>query len=183
MAGVTPTQSLRYGQVTDVVAHTFQADLADDIDTQLQAAITARNAARLRPRATARRVLTSLSVAATTLVVVPFDSEADDTNGMVDVATQPNRITCSASAGAGGYYVSGFVDSAAGSAFTRSDIQINRNGTQVLHRSYWGQVTEMFVDGWVSLAVGDYLELAVYHEGGGTVSMSDLFMEVQKFTN
>jgi hypothetical protein len=169
MPGVTATQSLRYGYVTDPVSYTMQRDLADDIAAQLDAADVLRTAAMKKPVVFASRN-TALTLPNLTLTTVPFTSSQYNTHGMVDIATQPTRITVTAAAGAGQYLVETHIQwTYAG--WTRGDITILRNGVFYAQKT-WVSPQDQDVLQFTTMVdmpnIGDYLSMQVYHEGGGT---------------
>lgn len=184
MGTTTPTQSLRYAYVTDVISHTASKDLADDVAAQLDAADVARTAALKRPIAKARRTAAQ-SIVDSSFVTVTFDTEVWDTHAMIDIAGQPTRITCGATAGIGIYLVRARVNTIAGTGFTRSDIGILKNGVVKHQNEQWGAVTdEMYCAGHVALgATTDFLTMTIRHIGGGTINASFIELTAQKIAN
>lgn len=184
MPGVTTTQSLRFGYVTDPVDWTMQRNLADDIAVQLDAADVAKAAALGRPAVEVRRNA-ALALADGSTVLVPMDNEIYDTHNMVDTAgANPSRVTVNASSGTGHYYASG-IFTANTTSWSRGEIQLCRNGVIQRSRSLWfppgGQIN---VAGIVYLGtVGDYLDLRVNHTGGGTTNATFVLFYVFKLCN
>lgn len=170
MAGTTDTQSLRFGQVTDVISHTMQANLADDIAVQLDAADVARAATLKGPVAGASRGSMNLPVGVAQLVT--FTSEMFDTHGMIDIATQPTRLTVPSSAVAGIFEVH-FEALWDTTGWTRGDIYFYKNGGFYSQRTWYAPQslgTVRFTSQvWLG-ASGDYLQVYVSHEGGGTTA-------------
>lgn len=186
MAGVTDTQSLRFGQVSDVITHTMVRDLADDIAVQLDAADAARLVAQKRPVAWARRALTAQSLPVGLPAVITFDQELVDTHSMIDLATQPTRITCGATAGTGIYLVQvnlvAFM-----AAWGRGDLGVRKNGTTPQVQKAFispldlvGHHASMLIN---FAATTDYVEMTTYHESGGATNTSVAWMRVTKITN
>lgn len=181
MSGTTDTQSLRYGTVDDVITHLMVANLADDIATQLNAADIARTAALKRPQVKIERNA-AMTIAVTTVTTISFDTETIDTHNMVDLAGQPQRVTCNAAAGLGIYHVraNANVDT---TGWTRGDIFINKNGSTLDARTFWGPVSfaGMELETFVNFAsLTDYVSLSLYHEGGGSTGINFIQLYVQK---
>lgn len=184
MAGVTDTQSIRFGQVTDVITHTMIANEADDIAVQLDAADAARIVAEKRPIAWTRRAaVLGIPVAAAT--AVPFDTEVWDTHAMIDIAGQPNRITIGATAGTGVYLVQ---VEAVGTytGWTIGALILLRNGAVHIEKTFptiqSGDTMSlsMIIN---ATATTDFYTVSIYHEGGGTTNMSRVDMRAFKLTN
>lgn len=182
MGGVTDTQSLRYGYVTDVITHAMVANLADDIAAQLDAADIARTKALKRPEARAQRSAT-LSIPVNTITPIPFDTIAYDTHGMIDLVGQPNRVTVVSAAGIGVYWARAQV-SVDTTGWTKGDILLYKNGAFGGQKTSWGPQSfnggpsgEFIVP---MTAVGDYFEIRLYHEGGGTTTLFDTQFWVRK---
>lgn len=184
MASVTDTQSLRFGQVTDVLSHTMMRDLADDTAVQLDNADAARTTALKRPMVKIQRN-GSLAIPVTTIVIIPWDIETTDTHGMVDIPTQPTRVTAVAAAGSGLYLVEIDVLSDM-TSWTRADVLLRRNGTFYTQKSFYQpqNFTHLQVSTFMDLdTVGQYLEVGLYHEGGGTTNTLTVDCRVFKATN
>lgn len=180
MAGVTDTQSIRFGQDTDVIDHTLLKNLADDVAVQLDAADVARTAALKRPAVFLQR-LAVLALPAAASTVVPYDTLNYDTHGMVNLGGQPTRVTVSASSGAGIYMVHAVPISWDKTGWTRADVIVSKNGTPYMQRTLWGPQSTMAVQGMVFLGtVGDYIETLIYHESGGTTNLSVMNLYVWK---
>src|ERR1041384_3925766 len=137
MAGTTDTQSIRFGQDTDVIDHTTLKNLADDVAAQLNAADTARTAALTRPAVFVRRI-SALALPAAASTVVPFDDLVYDTHGLCNLGTQPTRVTVSASSGAGVYMVHAVPISWDKTGWTRADVVVSKNSTAYMQRTLWG---------------------------------------------
>lgn len=185
MAGVTDTQSLRFGQVTDVITHTMIANLADDFATKLDAVDAVRAAVLRRPVAWARKNnITPLAV--NTQTTVAFDTKLADTHGMIDLVGQPTRITATSLAGPGFYVVEAAAtcDSA---SWTRGDISIFKDGAVAAQRTLISPVSlcDMTVTAIIWLGVvTDFLDMRLYHEGGGTTNaLAGQEMRVFKIAN
>lgn len=179
MAGTTDTQSIRYGQDTDVIDHTVLKNLADDVAVQLDAADVARTAALQRASVFVRR-LAVLALPAAASTVVPWDSISYDTHGMVNLGA-PTRVTVTASSGAGVYMVHATPISWVDTAWTRADVLVSKNGTAYMQRTLWGPQDTLAVQGMVFLGtVGDYIEVSIYHESGGTTNLNFMNLYVWK---
>jgi hypothetical protein len=181
MASTTPTQSLRFAQVGDVLTYTALANLADDVATQLDAADVARTHALKTPYANVDRNAT-INVPVTTVTTITWDSLVTDTHSMINLGTQPTRMTVSASGGAGLYHVviQAVVDV---TGWTRGDISLRKNGTQFISRDYYHPINQMSIETVVNLAVADYIECHVYHEGGGTTTLFSANGRIQKVSD
>lgn len=184
MPGTTDTQSLRFGTVDDVITHTMQANLADDIATQLNSADTARTAALTRATARVGRLSSTFTLPVSAVTVVTMDLLTWDTHGMVNLGTQPQRVTTTASSGAGLYHatVTAQVDT---TGWTKGDLIINKNGGFYAQRTWWGpqNLDTLLHEAFVPLdAVSDYLTFALYHEGGGSTTVYSVEAWVQKVT-
>lgn len=181
MAGTTDTQSLRFGQVSDVIDFTMIKNLADDVAAQLDAADLARTAALKRPAASISRGAT-FTLPVSTITTVTFDTLNWDTHSMVNLGTQPQRYTVGATAGPGSYYVALYVftDTA---AWTKGDLLINKNGSLYAQRTWWQpQVLDyLFIDTILPLdVVTDFLTFSLYHEGGASTTVFAVDSYVQK---
>jgi hypothetical protein len=169
MAGTTPTQSIRFAELADVESHTVLANLADDVATQLDAADVARTHGLKTPVAKAERNA-ALNIPVSTITTVPMDQIDGDTHGMINLGSFPNRITVSASAGAGLYQIEAFGVTVDTTGWTRGTIHIRKNGAAFYSKSLFKPVSFVGLNTeiTVNLAVADYIEIAVEHEGGGT---------------
>lgn len=185
MPGVTDTQSIRFGLVTDPYGDwTMVRNEADDIATQLDAADAAKTAALGRPAVSVRRSA-ALAIPVGVATTVPFDFENFDTHGMADVGgANPSRITAVAAAGAGHYMFSATANVNSVS-WTRGDIQLFKNGGIARSRMLWfppGGTLGLTAIIWLG-AVNDYVELRVYHEGGGSDNTIFVNLTAYKLTN
>jgi hypothetical protein len=184
MAGVTDTQSIRFGQVSDVVTHTMLANEADDIATQLDAADAARTVALHRPQAQAARNAAQ-SIPNVTVTVITWDSEVIDTSAMIDLVGQPQRVTVGATAGVGVYHVS--IDcSVDTTGWARGDVILNKNGTEIVRKTSYQPQTNgsLGLEALVNMtATTDYFTVALFHDGGASTSTFDIEIRVQKISN
>jgi hypothetical protein len=181
MAGTTPTQSIRYGELPDVLSHTVLANLADDVATQLDAADLARTHALKTPYANVDRNAID-TVPVSTVKTITWDSLVTDTHGMVNLGLQPTRLTCSASSGAGLYHVvvNATVDT---TAWTRGNIAFRKNTVMFVSRDFYQPVNQLSFETVVALAVTDFIECHVFHEGGGTTSLFGANIRIQKVSD
>lgn len=171
MPGVTDTQSIRFGYVTDPTDWTMMRNEADDIAAQLDLADIAKTAALGRPLVFARRTAT-LALADGATVLVPLDSEIYDTHNMVDTAgANPSRVTVNTASGIGHYMVSCY-STVNATGWTRGDIQLYKNGTLNRGRSLWSPPGgTLNLSGIVYLGtIGDFLDMRLFHTGGGTTN-------------
>lgn len=185
MAGVTDTQSLRFGEVEDVITHTMVRDLADDIALQLDAADVAQATALKKPIIWASRFGGLSLPVSPTITLVPWLSENQDTHAMLDIATQPTRFTASATSGTGVFMVNvqARLDT---TGWTRGDMIFYKNGVFFGQKSFLApqnlnmlQATFMINLG----TVGDYITVGLYHEGGGSTSVSSIVGWCHKVSN
>lgn len=184
MPGITETQAIRYGLVTDPLDWTMMRNEADDIAVQLDAADVAKNLALGRPLVQARRSA-ALALADGSTVLVPLDQEIYDTHNMIDVAgANPSRVTVNAASGTGHYMVAAYA-SATTTGWTRGDIQLFKNGVYNRGRSLWFQPGgPMNLTGIVYLGtVGDFIDIRLSHTGGGTTNTSLVQFYVFKLCN
>jgi hypothetical protein len=170
VAGVTDTQSLRFGQVTDVITHTMQANLADDIATQLDAANTAAVPVLKPPVVYIRRnanQLFSVGVRAG----IAFDAVIYDTNTMTNTGTQPLRAAIvGASSGIGTYMFDGMINLSTTGSCSAGHISFWKNGVTLLgQRTIWAQRGPVTLGLQVYLGtLGDYVEMHYQYDGTGT---------------
>lgn len=184
MPGLTDTQAIRYGYVTDPIDWTMVRDEADDIAVQLDAADTQAAAVLQSPVAAVTR-FSALAVAVATPVSVPWTSEVQDTHAMVDIAGQPNRFTVSSAAGAGLYFVQ-FQMQTDTTGWTRGDIILNKNAAQYARKTFRAPQSfgRMQFSAQVYLgSVGDFVTFQVSHEGGGTTNTTEIYGYIYKVAN
>lgn len=177
MAGTTDTQSLRFGQVTDVLSDTTVGNLADDIAVQLTAADTAATGtggALKRPLVWVRRAsgqLYSVGVRAG----IAFTTAIADTDAMTNLGTSPLRAAIvGAGHGAGLYMVHGQARLSSSGTPTASHLSVWKNGATLLsQRTMWTQdsgVISVTAQGY--LVVGDWIELHYQYDGAGTPTIT-----------
>jgi hypothetical protein len=162
----------------------MEHNLADDIAAQLDLADAARAHALKRPQAFSQRQA-ALGIPVSSVLVVNFDFEIWDTNGMIDIAGQPSRITAVAGAGAGLYLVNMILYTDT-TAWTKADILLSKNGTMMTQRTfhtpqsfsylYHSQIVYMGT-------VSDFLTMSVYHEGGGTTNTAEVDFQAWKIAD
>ena len=183
MAGTTDTQSLRFGEVTDVIDFTMIKNLADDIAVQLDAADVVRTAALKRPQGYVSRG-GALALPANTTTIATWTAEVIDTNAMIDLVGQPQRITVGALAGTGLYMMEANFN-ADTTGWTRADAVLLKNGALVAQHTFHSP--QSFSVLYASMIVHapnttDFFTLGMYHEGGGTTNSSTIEMRVSKLT-
>jgi len=185
MSGITTARSIRFATLDDPISAAFLEDTAKDIARELDAADVLKTAAMKRPCAMVHT--DTFTVAVSTVTTVNFTTEDVDTHAMVNLGTNAQRITVSSSSGAGLYYVTAFSEAFDSSAWTMGEFTITKNGTGQVRRKYYnynGSTTlKMHVSGIIHLGtVGDYVDLRVYHEGGGTDNLSSTWLKAFKIT-
>lgn len=173
MAGVTDTQSIRFGQVTDIITHTMQANLADDVAAQLDAADAASLLALKRPAVYVTRISQAFTAGVT--ASVSFDTIQYDTTGtQVNLGTFPTRVTVGATAGAGIYMVHGVATYSTTGSPTATNLSVLKNGTTLMgQRMIWGGVGALDLTLLVYAAnTTDYFELQYLYIGSGTPTVT-----------
>jgi hypothetical protein len=184
MPGITDTQAIRFGYVTDPISYTMIRDEADDIAAQLDAADASAAVVLQSPAAIVRRNA-ALPIAVSTLVAVPWDVEVEDTHAMVDIAGQPQRLTASAAAGAGLYTVQ-FLAQTDTTSWTRGDVVVNKNGAFYCRKTYRAPQPFDYMQLTVQMhlgVVGDYVSFQMFHEGGGTTNLIEAYAYIFKIAN
>lgn len=174
MPGVTDTQSIRYGLVTDPLSHTTQAYLAEDIAAQLDAADAAGAVALKRPAVFVRRTIGQL-YSVGVKAGIAFQSLIYDTHGMTLLGTQPLRAAIvGASSGIGNYEFKGTATLSSTGACTAGHLSFWKNGTVPL-----GQRTMFAQQSTIALTVpaylgtiGDYVEMHYQYDGAGTPTIT-----------
>lgn len=156
------------GQATDPTTDTAQAywvQMATSAATLTPLVIPAAPAIARVYRSTAQ------SIPAGVFTTLMFDSEAQDTAGLHDTATNTSRLTVVT---AGNYNVSGHLIFNSNSTGIRA-IRIMRNG--VSEAEQWiaalsGFGTPLSVSTNLVMSTGDYVEIQVRQESGGALSTS-----------
>lgn len=156
----------------DVVTYNGVTYLAVNPSTGQTPPTVAPGAGTPSPQAKAQRG-TVLSVATGTLVAVPLDTELYDTDNIHDNVTNNTRLTCRT---AGTYIVSAYAQFAANATGLRlAQLNVNGNLLTADRRntvSTAGHPSELSLSAEVQLAVGDYIELIVYHEAGVALNVA-----------
>lgn len=111
----------------------------------------------------------SLSVANTTWVAVPWASEDFDTDGYHDNVTNNTRVTIPTGK-AGKYAIIGFGGWDANQGGSFRHMRLYKNGTAVKLTTVKpaDSYPTIWMNSVLNLAVGDYVELYVYQDSGGT---------------
>lgn len=184
MPGTTDTQALPFDYLDEVVSSVPVKNFADAVALKLDAKDTQRTAALKRPAVAARRAAT-VSVPDATNTVITMDTEVFDTHAMFSTGSNPTRITVPAGAGAGIYYLFGLVGTSGANSTTQViEFTVRKNGTTMLaRRQCLGPVPGIAVTGYASLAVSDYVELVVYQDSTGSLTMSNVEFRVFKVAN
>jgi hypothetical protein len=185
MSGITTARSIRFATLDDPVSDEFLADTVLDIERELDALDVLKVTAMKRP--CAMMSTNSFTVAVTTLTTVNFATEDVDTHGMINLGTSAQRITVSAAAGPGLYYVLGFCDAFNSGSWTLGEITLRKNGGQTIRSKYYNYngstSVDMYVGGVIWLgAVNDYVDMTLYHEGGGTDDVGTTTLKAFKIT-
>lgn len=172
MGNTTPGLALRYGYDGDVITHATVANLADDIAAQLTAADTARAAALRRPVFYGRRALGTQNLPVSTTVIVQMDQEIFDTHGMINLGTDNTKISCVAGSGAGIYELT-MMARCTTTSWTKGEWAILKNGVVVVQQTVLAPSSNNHAAPLqVALGVGDYAQVSLYHEGGGTTTLN-----------
>lgn len=185
MGGTTNSQSIRYPYVNETITDVSTKNFADDCATALSAQDTKRAAALKRAAAQISRNA-GQSIADNTDTLVSFDTEIQDTDNIWVIGT-PTRLTIPAGL-TGLWWVRAQVLSAGHtSSTTKGQISIRVSGTAVKRRTYFtasGTIkNQMQVSGLVNVPnAGDFIEVALLHVGGGSLSASSIFIEAMRRT-
>ena len=115
---------------------------------------------------------TNVSTSNNTYTAVNFNAETYDTDGYHSTTTNTSRITIP-SGKAGYYYITGQTQFASNSTSFRI-AQLRKNGTGVTQGSRInatsGNGTSVMAEDVLNLAVGDYIELFILQNSGGTLT-------------
>lgn len=115
---------------------------------------------------------TDPSISNNTTTVLSFNSESFDTDNYHSTSSNTSRITIPTGK-AGKYFINGKVEWYSNTSGYRS-IYIVKNGTSFMCSSNIGAQTiafDQFISMTIDLAVGDYVELHVYHNSGGSLNV------------
>ncbi len=115
---------------------------------------------------------TDPTISNNTTTTLSFNSESFDTDGYHSTTTNTSRITIP-SGKAGKYFINGKVEWYSNSSGYRS-IYIVKNGTNFMsgcNVSAQSIAFDQLISMTIDLAVGDYVELHVYHNSGGSLSI------------
>ena len=113
----------------------------------------------------------NISIPNNTVTVLTFNSELLDTDNIHDTATNPSRLTCKT---AGLYAIYGNAQFAAHATGARS-VLIRLNGTTFIAEAVAGSagiIQSPPVSTQYPLEVGDYIELAVWQNSGGSLAVN-----------
>lgn len=186
MGGTTPNYALRFPYIDETITDASTKNVADDIAAVLTSPLdAARNTSLKRASAVSERFATQ-SFAANTETAISQDNETYDTDGAINIAGQPTRITAPASMG-GLYWVHAMVSTINGTAWTSGQIAIAKNGTDFVRRKYWsasGQhVSRLHLTGQIILAAGDFVTMTVLFQGTPNPStVQDCMLSGQRLT-
>lgn len=184
MGGTTNSQAFRYPYIDEVVTDVSTKNLADDIAAKLTTPQDVNRLAALkRPVAKAARILSSQNIADGVATTITFDTEVYDTDGLINLGTNAQRITVPAGK-TGIYYVVGRVEVAGGGAWSVGELLVAKNGGTWARRKYFAPVDVLLCKGLVFMGgAGDFLEMQIIHTGGGTTAASFLSMAVHRITS
>lgn len=167
MGGTTNSQLLRFPYVDEVINSTNLQNLATDVASKLDTQDTNRTLVTAKPIASvARNANQSFAVSTDTLII--WDTINLDTAGLVNLGTQPTRITVPA-AYTGLWQVTYSLFDIA-NAWTRTAISVLVTGTVRQTRTYY-KSAYAFASHTVFVNVptaNDYIEIRLRHAGGGT---------------
>jgi len=170
MAGTTTNFGLRYAEVNDVLSHTAEANLADDIAVDLTTQDAARTVALKRPIVRVGNNGYALPVGVVTTVI--WDYETYDTHGLFNSGVSTSRLIIPSAATSGIWHVKAHVSFINASNWTLFEITIRKNGGLTLRRKYYGNPASATIEGLIWLgAAADYVDMAVYHESGGSATV------------
>jgi len=114
----------------------------------------------------------NISIPNNTVTVLTFNSELLDTDNIHDTATNPSRLTCKT---AGLYAIYGNAQFAAHATGARSVlIRLNGTSTSIAAATAGsaGKKQSLPVSTQYPLEVGDYIELAVWQNSGGSLAVN-----------
>jgi hypothetical protein len=182
MPGATPVKAFPFPLLTEVVTHQSTEDLAQAFADELDLQDIAEGLALGRPACSARRVANQ-SIPDGVDTVITMDGEVYDTDGLVDIATNPTRISVPSGL-EGMWYVHAEVGSANSTSWTKSQLSVRRAGvTGVLRKTFSAASLHMLVSGVVWIPPGgSYLELMVLHSGGGATNVASVQFRATRLT-
>lgn len=178
MGGTTNSQGLRYPYVDEGVNNSNIGNLAADLATALDARDVQRALVVKRPIASVFRSANQ-SIAVNTDTTLIWDTVEVDPSGLVNLGTQPTRITVPSTA-TGLWHVS-FSGLIAGTSWTKTVLSIMVTGTVRAAKSFWSSDnTWPMFSAYVNVpSAGDYIEMRIRHAGGGTDPISFYHMNAQ----
>ena len=169
MGGTTNSQALRFPFVDEVISDTAIKNLATDCATKLDAQDVTRAAVLKRPMATVTRNAVQ-NIAVNTDTTLIWDTIGFDPNSMVNLGTQPTRITVPSTA-TGLWHVE--IHGNTNNTWSRTTLSFMVTGVVKAVKTFyfndflWYNFATMLV---VPNA-NDYIECRVRHSGGGTDPM------------
>ena len=115
----------------------------------------------------------AISVATGALVLLTFNSERFDNDGIHSTTTNTGRLTCVT---AGAYLITGAFSFAASAAGSQRSGLVRLNGvTQIGNldaQRNGASATSLTISTIYKLAVGDYVELGVFQDTGGSLNVN-----------
>jgi hypothetical protein len=178
MGNTTNSQGLRYPYVDEGINSTNIQNLATDCATALDAQDVKRTLIIKRPVAAVFRSANQ-SIPVNTDTTIIWDTVSFDPNSMVNLGTQPTRITIPSTAtGLWRVSISGALF---GTAWTRTIWSVMVTGVVKGQKSFWQSDNSWSVfSTMVNVPnAGDYLEARIRHVGGGTDPINFLRMNAQ----
>lgn len=177
MGGTTPSQGLRYPYVDDVINESNQANLGADVAAKLTTQDAARALVIKRPFVFISSASQAIADGVDTAVIFTFVST--DPYGLVNLGTQPTRIT-PGSGNTGLWKFSYFLQFTTGASISKVRLSIAVTGTTRVYRSWFvnNSSTQNFVlSGMQQVAAGtDYMEFKVLHNGGGSQNTLQVYV-------
>lgn len=183
MGGTTNSQAFRYPYLNETVTDVSTKNLADDIAAKLTTPQDVNRLAALkRPVAKASRIA-SQNIADGVATTITFDTEIYDTDGLINLGTNAQRITVPAGK-TGNYYAVARCEVAGGGAWSVGEILILKNGGTWARRKYFAPVDVLLCKGLIQMGgAGDFLEVQIIHTGGGTTAASFISLAVHRVTS
>lgn len=172
MGGTTNSQALRFPYVDEVINSTNVQNLATDIASKLDVQDVSRSLITAKPIAVVSRSANQAFVVNTDTTII-WDTINLDTAGLVNLGTQPTRITVPSTYTGLWEVTYSLFDIANG--WTRTAISVMVTGVVRQTRTYY-QSAYAFGSHTVLVNVptaNDYIEIRLRHAGGGTDSNSN----------
>lgn len=171
MGGTTNSQALRFPYVDEVIASTHIQNFATDCASKLDVQDANRLLVVHKPLAAVTR-FAAQNIAVNTDTTIIWDGVGADPAGMVNLGTQPTRITVPA-AYTGLWRVQTDIFTS-GPSWTRTQVSILVTGVVRAAKTYKGlNFSFAMLTALVNVPnANDYIEMRVRHAGGGTDPIS-----------